>query len=1145
MKDVTKTKAQLIDELVQLRLRVSEFEQAAGRLKKGEDDLRLVSRKTTETRQWESESRMRAMLDACTESFFLMDLDGKVLLANKTTPQRLGVDLETLLKKVNVFSFLPPDIIENRRQKIFEVQQTGQPLRFEEERYGRTFMTSYFPLRNENGQISQLAVFAMDITERKQTEKKSQEIERRISQKLDIILSPEADIKKNLELAEIIDTPTLQSLVKDFYEMTHVPIAVMDHRGRWLAGLEWQNICLNFHRVHPETCRHCIESDTQLAVGIQLGEFRLYKCKNNMWDVATPIIVGGNQIGTIFSGQFFFDDERVDYELFRSQARQYGFDERAYLTALEAVPRLSRQSVNTGMAFFAKLAHFLSQLGYSNIQQARLLAERNTFMDSLQKSEQLLNSTQGLAKIGGWEYNVESKLTTWTDEMYRIHGFEKHDFAPDSSEPLERSLACHDPETRPAMRKAVQRCSREGQPFDLEFPFTPEQGGRLWIRAVAHPVFEDGRIVKVLGNFMDMTDRKQSEEALLESERLLNATQALAKVGGWEWRVDTSTGVWTDEMYRIHDMDKRDFPRESSEPSARSLACYAPQDRPVMLDAVQRCGLYGQPFDLEFPLITEKGRHIWIRTTAQPVFRDGKIVKLVGNFMDITERKHAEEILQESEERYRSLFENNHTVMLLINPEDGRIRNANPAACAFYGWNHEDLTKKSINEINTLTPEEIKAEMQLAGEQNRNHFFFKHRTADDTIRDVEVFSGPIRVKDKTLLYSIVIDITEKKRLENELLTARKLESVGTLAGGIAHDFNNLLVAIQGYVELAAMDLPPGSQTHRYLLSAAQATVQAAELTKRLLTFSRGGAPMMKLSDLRQLVMDIVRRSVSAPVDAQFMVSSDSWPVQMDEGQMRQVFRNITENAVDAMPDGGVITVRMQNVMVTPQDRLPLTNGPYMRISLEDTGRGIPEGDLPFIFDPYYSTKQKGSQKGVGLGLAVCHSIVTKHNGCIQVESEEGKGCKVHVYIPATVEMKPSVPTVSETPNQKGKNGKRILLMDDEPLVREVGRQLLTTLGYEVETAADGMASVDLYIRARQAQQPFDLVLLDLKVKTGGMGAVQALEGLLAVDSGVKALVFSGYTDDPIFENYRQYGFLGAVAKPFNLKVLKSVIESHL
>src|SRR6266567_3770733 len=253
----------------------------------------------------------------------------------------------------------------------------------------RPIADSAAPIRDASGRTTGVVLVFRDQTEERRAERALRESEERIRLKLDSILSPRGDLG-HLELADIIDVAAIQQLMDDFHKVARLPLSVIDVRGKVLVGAGWQDVCTRFHRAHPETCRNCVESDTELSAGILPGEFKLYKCKNDMWNIATPLTVGGHHMGNIFSGQFFFDDEPVDYERFRAKAKHYGFDEGEYLAALQAVPRPSRESVGAVMSFFLKFAGLLSRLSYSNVQLARSVAEREELMASLHESKERL-----------------------------------------------------------------------------------------------------------------------------------------------------------------------------------------------------------------------------------------------------------------------------------------------------------------------------------------------------------------------------------------------------------------------------------------------------------------------------------------------------------------------------------------------------------------------------------------------------------------------------------------------------------------------------------------------------------------------------------------------------------------------------------
>ncbi|MGQ9921771.1 MAG: GAF domain-containing protein, partial [Desulfobacca sp.] len=385
------------------------------------------------------------------------------------------------------------------------------------------------------------------------------------------------------------------------------------------------------------------------------------------------------------------------------------------------------------------------------------------------------------------------------------------------------------------------------------------------------------------------------------------------------------------------------------------------------------------------------------------------------------------------------------------------------------------------------------------------------------------------------------DITLQRSLEEELLKMAKLRSLGLLAGGIAHDFNNILTAILGNLSLGlleAEDWQSNRNIKARLREAEKATLRARDLVQRLLTFAKGGAPVKKLASLQDIVEESAIFAVSgSPSRCQFLLPPDLWPVEVDEGQFSQVIQNLVINAVQAMPSGGNITLAAANVVLDENSGLPLPAGRYVKLTVSDKGIGIPPEHLSHIFDPYFSTKQQGS----GLGLATVFAIVNNHEGHITVASELGKGTAFTVYLPAsTQQARPQRPAEAKLHQGRG----RILIMDDEPMVREVVTRMLQRLGYEVAVAADGQEAVQRYQEALAEGESFDGVILDLTV-SGGMGGREAMQRLLQLDPRVIGLVSSGYADDAVMTHYREYGFKGVIKKPYRLEELGKVLYETL
>jgi len=540
-----------------------------------------------------------------------------------------------------------------------------------------------------------------------------------------------------------------------------------------------------------------------------------------------------------------------------------------------------------------------------------------------------------------------------------------------------------------------------------------------------------------------------------------------------------------------------------------------------------------------------------------------KMKKHVFDVLDQSEQKNAKD-LQEAIRGLEGIFPREITKELLSHKRhfeivlgnmlegileitsDKRIVYANPAAISLIGIAEEKLLGTEVLKLfNSPGRERVAKLLETIGAQPQAITNESLLNLNNKLVAVNIIAAN---GDANKAIIILNDETERKRIEWQLLKSQKMEAIGTLVGGVAHDFNNILMAIVGNISLAQMHTTPGDNIFGRLVEAEKACMRAKELTQKFMTFSRGEKPVKKVASVSDLLRDSVTLTLSGSnVRCEFCIPGDLWQVACDEGQMSRVFNNLITNAKEAMPEGGVVKVGAENSALGEAEanaRLPLKKGRHVRISIQNQGKGIPREHLPNIFDPYFSTKERGTQKGMGLGLSIAYSILKQHDGYIEAESEEGVGTTFFMYLPVCekeiIEKKEAEHIL---PSHKGK----ILLMDDEKMIRDVAGQMLSQIGYEVECAEDGTEAIALYEKANNSGVPFKVVILDLTVP-GGMGAENTMQQLLAIDPDVKGIVSSGYNADPVMTDCKHYGFSAAIAKPYRFaelsKVLEEVIEGE-
>jgi CheY-like chemotaxis protein len=383
-----------------------------------------------------------------------------------------------------------------------------------------------------------------------------------------------------------------------------------------------------------------------------------------------------------------------------------------------------------------------------------------------------------------------------------------------------------------------------------------------------------------------------------------------------------------------------------------------------------------------------------------------------------------------------------------------------------------------------------------------------------------------------------MDITERKRMEQELGNIQRLQSLGVLAGGIAHDFNNILTAIMTNLSMARFYGALDDEVSQMLADAEKASLRAKGLTEQLLTFAKGGDPIKRTMRLSTFLKDSVLFALSGSnARCEFSMPEEPWMIDADEGQLSQVFQNLVINADQAMPEGGVIRIHVENVHVGDEESVRVKGGRYVKVSVTDQGNGMPEEQLSKIFDPFFTTKERAR----GLGLTIAFSVVNRHGGHIEVVSELGEGTVFHIYLPATeILAEPKGIAKEELVGGEG----RVLVIDDEEVVRRSAGEVLKRLGYEVGLAKDGAEGIRVYEEAMEGERPFDVVIMDLTIP-GELGGKKAVEKLRDLHPSARVIVSSGYSDDPVMSKFKEYGFDGVLVKPYKVEDLAAVIHRVL
>jgi len=729
-------------------------------------ELQAQELRETQIRLQESLDKYQELYDFAPVGYLTMTDTGIVTEANLKCSELLGYSRPEIIGK-RFQTYIAPsdqDTYHFHRMRLSETRaiDTCEIALVKRDGAQLFVLLQSRPLYDSDGLYTGCRTTLTDITDRRDAEQALAESEARVKIKLEAILAPEGDIGA-LNLEDVIDTQAVQALMDDFYALTEIGVGIIDSSGKILVATGWQEICTKFHREHPETCRHCVQSDTVLSSGIQEGRFKLYRCGNNMWDMATPIIVGGKHLGNIFLGQFLFEEESPDYDFFRSQARQYGFDEEAYLAALDNVPRWSRETVDRAMTFYAKLSGILSNVSYGNIKLARSLAEQRQLLNSLRESETRYRSLFD-NMLDGFAYcrmifedgkPQDFVYLAVNDSFARLTGL-KNVIGKRVTEIIPGIR-----ESNPELFEIYGRVSLTGRAERFE-TFVESLG--IWFSTAVYSTRKE-HFVAVFDN---ITQRKEAEESL---RQLLHFRESLIDAIPDPVFYKDVEGKYlgcNQAFASLLGLSKKNVVGKSDyEVVSRSAADLWRQKDQQLFDSrevqVFECSIAG-------PDGTERS----LEHHTAPFFGpDGTLAGSIGVLSDITDRKRAEEALRESEQRYRATFDNAAVGMDLVDRE-GRFLAVNDTLAGLLGYSQQELCNLTIFDV--TSPEDLAATREayyafIRGEINRYRLEKRYIRKDgsDIWTDLSVSAIRDREGNHVATVGVIVDISKRKQYEEARL----------------------------------------------------------------------------------------------------------------------------------------------------------------------------------------------------------------------------------------------------------------------------------------------------------------------------------------------------------------------------------------
>jgi len=1056
MKHEDKTKEQLIDELAQMRQRLTDLEALEPERKRAEEALR------------ESEEKYRFLVDNSKEIALIISKSGKILFANRIVLTSFGYPEEEIIGK-SITKFITKDFIKKvlpalaqeflgHPQPEMEVQikaKSGE-IRYLEIDKGST------PV-HEKGKLIGVLIGARDITERKRAEETLHDSQE--------------------QYRGIFDSATESFLIFDF-------------NG-------------NIVEANPQACK---------MYGYPHEELIKFSGK----DIVSP-------------------DYYHLFEQFKRDVQTTG-EFHAESVDVHKDGTTFNVEVKGGIFDYKGKPHLLAVI--------RDITDRKLAEEALRESEEKYQSLVESTEDSIYLLDRNCKYLFMNKKNLSRLGLE-------AEKPIGRKYSefHSEDDTKDLIGKA-ERVFETGK--SLYYEYRSQRDGRYFLRTLS-PVKEPGGNTKAITVISkEITERKQSEEELLESENKYKALTESSLTGIFIHQNGKYVFV-NDKFAEIHGYKNEELLGKDH------LALIHPDEREFVKQTREK-RLKGKtaPHSYEVKRLRKDGETIWCEMMATVIQHRGRPA-IMGNVIDITDRKQAEEALKQSEEKYRTILESIEEGYYEVDIA-GNSTFVNDSLCKILGYPRDEIiainNRKYMDEENARRVYQDFNRVYKTGKPTKIVDWEIIRK-DTTKRYVETSVSLMKDAEDTPagFRGIVRDITEKKLLESQLLQAQRMESIGTLAGGIAHNFNNLLMGIQGNTSLMLLDTDPHHPHHERLTNIEKSVQSGSKLTSQLLGYARGGRYEVRPISLNQLVketsdtFDITKKDITVHQD----LDKDLLGIIADQGQIEQVLLNIYVNAADAMPQGGDLFLKTMNVTHKDMSDKPykVKPGNYVLLIVRDTGIGMDKEIKERIFEPFFTTK--GLARGTGLGLASVYGIIKSHGGYTDVESKKGHGTTFSLYLPATKAEGIAQRAASERSAEILQGKETVLLVDDEEMILDVGQELLKTLDYKVLIANGGKEALEIVSKAHGAKRmepeekgryapgamPFaiDLVILDMIMPVIGGG--ETYDRMKEINPDIKVLLSSGYSIDGQATEILKRGCNGFIQKPFSIKELSQGIREIL